>query len=203
MVLRAASGERDDMDALTDIFENGLTYDEMVAAATANAENYRIARAHAVAPPEYAARIASVGRRWHLVTVSEDWCGDSLNTLPWVDALADGSPLLDHRIIRRDQHPLVMDAHLTNGRTRSIPIVLLLDDHFVECAWWGPRPKQLQAWFESVEARAMTKEERYKALRTRYARDRGRAIMDEIVAMIEAVAAQDAAGAIATSHAAP
>ena len=57
----------------------------------------------------------------------------------------------------------------------------------------------------------MTKDERYKILRTRYARDRGRAILDEIVTLIENVAGQDAAGvsaaepsaAVATEQTAP
>jgi hypothetical protein len=186
---------RSSMDSLADIHENAWTYDEMVAAAAKNVDLYTIARAHAVAPPEFAQRVEATDRRWHLLSMSEDWCGDSVNTLPWVDALAASTPRLDHRIIRRDEHLDLMDAHLTNGTARAIPIVVLLDERFVERAWWGPRPRELQMWFESAEAQAMTKDERYKVLRTRYARDRGRAIMHEIVAMIEAVAARDAAAA--------
>jgi hypothetical protein len=186
---------RSSMDSLADTYEIAWSYDEMVAAAAKNVELYTITRAHAAAPPAYAERVEATGRRWHLLSMSEDWCGDSVNTLPWVDALAASTPQLDHRIIPRDEHLELMDAHLTNGTARAIPIVILLDERFVERAWWGPRPRELQAWFESPEAQAMTKDERYKVLRTRYARDRGRAIMDEIVAMIEAVAARDAAAA--------
>lgn len=48
----------------------------------------------------------------------------------------------------------------------------------------------------------MTKDDRYKVLRTRYARDRGRAIMDELTTMIERAAqAMDAAEASTTAHA--
>lgn len=177
------------MDPLAVVFENGWTYDGMVAAATTNVVLFSVARARAVAPDAFAARIAATGRRWHLLSVSEDWCGDSVNALPWVDALAAAAPLLDHRVIRRDEHPELMDAHLTNGRTRSIPIVLVLDDRFRERAWWGPRPRALQAWFESTEAQAMTKD----------------------VSLIERIVDQDALGAsgvppsaaVATAQAAP
>jgi hypothetical protein len=144
-------------DTLLDTYQNGWTFDAMVAAATQNVDNYRITRSRAVAAPEYATRVEATGRDWHLLSVTEDWCGDSLNTLPWVDALAESSPRLSHRLIRRDEHLPLMDAHLTNGRTRSIPIVILLDDQFVERAWWGPRPAEMQAWFESAEAQAMTR----------------------------------------------
>lgn len=201
MVRHFRSSEAARMHSLALTYENGWSYDEMVAAAAKNAELFAITRAHAVAPPAFAARVDAIGRHWHLLSISEDWCGDSVNTLPWVDALAASSPWLDHRIIRRDEHLDLIDAHLTNGRTRSIPIVLLLDDRYVERAWWGPRPAELQAWFEGDEAQAMTKDERYKVLRTRYARDRGRAIMEEITAMIES-AAQEPTGAGAGSTAA-
>ena len=181
------------MDTLAPTFAAGLTFDQMVAAATTNVELFTVTRGRAVAPPEYAERIAAPGRRWHLLTISEDWCGDGVNILPWVDALAASSPHLEHRIIRRDEHLELMDRHLTNGRSRSIPIVLLLDEDGVELDWWGPRPRELQAWFESPEAQAMPKDERYKVLRTRYARDRGRAIMEELTAMIERAAGQPSA----------
>lgn len=179
------------MDSLSLTFEQALTFDEMVAEATTNVDLFMIARRHAVAPADLVARVAATGRRWHLLTISEDWCGDSVNTLPWVDALAGALFCVNHRIIRRDEHPELMDAHLTNGHARAIPVVLLLDDAWVERGWWGPRPAALQRWFESAEAQAMTKEERYKVLRARYARDRGRAILEEITALIERVAAQD------------
>ena len=38
-----------------------------------------------------------------------------------------------------------MDQYLTNG-SRSIPIVIVLDDDFRELGHWGPRPAELQAW---------------------------------------------------------
>lgn len=195
MVLELRLSDPATMGSLAGVYENGWTYTEMSAAAEKNVEMFTISRARASAPDELAARVDATGRRWHLLSLSEDWCGDSVSTLPWVDALASSTPLLDHRVIRRDEHLELMDAHLTNELTRSIPIVLLLDDRFEERGWWGPRPRVLQKWFESAEAQAMTKEERYKILRTRYARDRGLAIMDEIVTLIESVAAQEPVGA--------
>lgn len=193
------------MHSTVEAYRGALSYDAMVAAAATNAELFRIARRNARVPAEYGARIAATRRTWHFLSVSEDWCGDSVNVLPWVDALAAEVPGMTHRIIRRDENLELMDAHLTNGRTRSIPIVLLLDDRFEERAWWGPRPRALQAWFEGAEAQAMTKDERYKVLRTHYARDRGRAILEELTALTERVSAQaaGAGSAATTSSAAP
>ena len=55
-------------------------------------------------------------------------------------AHAEAVPNLDLRMIERDQNLDLMDAHLTNGKSRSIPVVILLDDGFCERGWWGPRP---------------------------------------------------------------
>lgn len=188
------------MESLAPTFHSGQTYAAMVGTAQSQADLYTHFRARAVAPPEYAGRVAATGRRWHLLVVSEDWCGDAVNILPWVDAFDASSPLVELRIIARDEHLALMDRHLTNGRTRSIPIVILLDDQFVERAWWGPRSRPMQEWFETPEAQALTKDERYKQLRIRYSRDRGRTILDEITTMIESVAAEDVAQADAGSN---
>lgn len=177
-------------DSLAPIFSNGQTYAEMVATASAQGDLFTFFRTRAVAAPEYAARIAATRRRWYLLAMSEDWCGDSVNILPWVDALGASSSLVDLRIIPRDQHLELMDQHRTNDRSRAIPIVILLDDQFVERAWWGPRALAMQQWFETSEAQALTKDERYKELRIRYSRDRGRSILEEITAMIESAAGQ-------------
>jgi hypothetical protein len=187
-----AAPELPGMLSLRDRFDAGLGFNAMLASATKNVELYRSLRARAAVPAEYAARIEATGRAWHLLVMSEDWCGDSVNILPWVDALAASSPRTEMRIIGRDDNLDLMDLHLTDGRSRAIPIVILLDDTFAERSWWGPRPVELQGWFWSAEAQALAKDERYKEMRVRYARDRGRAIMEELTVMIERAAAQDA-----------
>lgn len=188
----APAGQRSGMTSLETRFRDALSFDEMVATARSNVELYAAVRARAQVDPALADRIAATGRRWHLLALSEDWCGDSVNILPVVDALASAAPGVALRILSRDANLDLMDQHLTNGRARAIPVVLVLDDDFVERGWWGPRPRALQRWFEGAEAQAMTKDDRYKELRTRYARDRGRAIAEELTAIIEA-AAEDAA----------
>jgi len=82
----------------------------------------------------------------------------------------------------------IMDAHLT-GTSRSIPILVLYNATFNECGWWGPRPAALQRWVEE-EGLAMSKPDRYREVRTWYARDRGITTMLEVVAMLEACCAR-------------
>jgi hypothetical protein len=76
-----------------------------------------------------------------------------------------------------------MDAHLT-GISRSIPVIMLLDGDYVERSWWGPRPRPLQEWVLK-EGLALPKDDRYKHVRTWYARDHGVTSLTELLDMIE------------------
>jgi hypothetical protein len=76
-----------------------------------------------------------------------------------------------------------MDAHLTNGRSRSIPVVIVFDEHFREVGWWGPRPEEIQAWILG-EGLSMPSPERYKIVRRWYAEDRGRTTLTELLEVV-------------------
>jgi hypothetical protein len=86
----------------------------------------------------------------------------------------------DLRVLTRDDNPDLMDAHLTNGRSRSIPVVIVYDERLREIGWWGPRPGEIQAWVLG-EGLAMPSPERYKVVRGWYARDRGRTTLSELL----------------------
>ena len=149
-----------------------------------NAELWAGVYRTASVPVELLARARSLPTRWHLLALSEDWCGDAVNSLPVLAKLTEQVPLFDLRFVGRDDNPDLMDAHLT-GLSRSIPVVMVLDSDLEERGWWGPRPAALQAWFDGEEAQTMDKDERYTRIRTWYARDRGRTILDEVLRMIE------------------
>jgi hypothetical protein len=82
-------------------------------------------------------------------------------------------------VIERDANPRVMDQYLTNG-SRSIPIVIALDENYQEVGHWGPRPSELQAWVMANRG-AMPKSELYPQVRKWYARDRGETTLREVL----------------------
>jgi len=118
-----------------------------------------------------------------LLVLNEDWCGDSVNIVPIVAKLCESVSNMDMRILARDENLDIMDAHLT-GTSRSIPVVILLNKKYEECGWWGPRPSPLQKWVIE-KGMALPKDERYREVRTFYARDHGLTTMNEIVGMLE------------------
>jgi hypothetical protein len=161
-------------------------FDEMIATAEANAELWSAVWRRAEVPDEYVRRVAALGGAWHLLVLSEDWCGDAVNAVPVIVKLAELSPNVDVRVLARDENPDLMDLHLT-GTSRSIPVVVMLDEEFQEQGWWGPRPAELQRWVLGP-GRALEKEARYRQVRSWYARDAGRTILEEVVATMERVA---------------
>lgn len=180
-----------DAAALRARFDAAPTLDAFLPTAEKNADLWRATVRLAKVPDEVVARVAALGGRYHLLVLSEDWCGDAVNSVPYAARLAELAPNLDLRVLPRDQNLDLMDAHLTNG-SRSIPVVLVYDDAFAELGWWGPRPSELQAWVLGP-GQALDKEARYKEVRTWYARDRGRSTLAELVALLEQVAGREAA----------
>lgn len=172
-------------------YESAPRFAEFLELAVKNAQLWRDTYRLVKVPDDAVARVAAMPGRWHLLVLVEDWCGDAVNTVPILARLAELAPNLDLRVLPRDTNPDLMDAHLTNG-TRSIPVVIVLDGGFTEQGWWGPRPTELQRWVLS-EGQAMEKEERYRHVRTWYARDRGRTTLSEVLAIIEAAARRDLA----------
>jgi hypothetical protein len=158
-----------------------------IEGAQTNKELWLTIYRRAVVPPELVARAAALGRAWHLLVLSEDWCGDAFNTVPFIGRLAELAPNLDLRVLARDANPDIMDAHLTNG-SRSIPVAIVLDADFREHGWWGPRPRELQRWVLG-EGQALPKEARYREVRRWYANDRGRTTLEEVVTLLERSAA--------------
>jgi Thioredoxin len=169
----------------------------MLANVTKNADLWAAVWRRAVVGEEYLQRVAAVPGHWHLLVLSEDWCGDAVNTVPVVAKLAALSPNLELRVLARDENLDLMDAHLT-GTSRSIPIVILLDADYRERDWWGPRPTALQ---DSVsgEWQVLEKSSRYREARMWYARDRGRTTLEEVVSMLERASRNRSAESVAES----
>src|SRR6476659_6576681 len=127
------------------LWTEALSFDAFIA--TCKAQHcglwqgvYNLARV-----PEWGLAAVPPGTHRKLLVIAEDWCGDASNTVPIIARFAASVPGFELRVIMRDQHPEVMDQYLTNG-SRSIPIIIVLDEAFQEIGHWGPRPTELQSW---------------------------------------------------------
>jgi Thioredoxin len=182
-----------DRPTMRDRYRAALGFEAMLGSVVKNAELWTAMWRHARVDEDHVRRVASLPGAWHLLVLSEDWCGDAVNTVPVVARLAARCPNLELRVLGRDANPDLMDAHLT-GTSRSIPVIIVLDETFEERGWWGPRPTVLQRWV-SGQGQLLEKTSRYREARTWYARDRGRTTLEEVVSMLERAAASRAVAA--------
>jgi hypothetical protein len=166
-------------------------FETMLGSVEKNVELWAAMWRHARVDDEYVRRVSSLPGSWHLLVLSEDWCGDAVNTVPIVARMVDRCPNVDLRVLARDENPDIMDSHLTGG-SRSIPVIIVLDEAYEERGWWGPRPTVLQRWV-SGQGQLLEKTARYREARTWYARDRGRTTLEEVVSMLERAASTGAA----------
>lgn len=108
------------------------------------------------------------------MVITESWCGDSAQNLPVISKIARLNSNIALRIILRDSNLDIMDNYLTNGVSRSIPILVAFDMDGNEIFRWGPRPKPAMQLVKKFRERGIVKEEYYKKLHLWCGRNKGR-----------------------------
>jgi len=119
------------------------------------------------------------------VVITEDWCGDSAQNLPYIVKIAELNNKIDLRIILRDQNLDVMDLYLTNGKSRSIPKLVAFDKDWNELFQWGPRPKEAQLVVEQSIKEGLDKNTYLEKLHLWYTEDKGRSLEKEFILLIQ------------------
>lgn len=121
-------------------------------------------------------------QKWLVIT--EAWCGDAAQNLPWVHHLAELNKNIELILILRDENLDIMDQFLTNAG-RSIPklIGLSLDDEILFD--WGPRPMLMQDTYTTMKAEGLEYSEISKTIHTMYAKNKGQAFQTEFLALLK------------------
>ncbi len=164
-------------------WDSAMTFDQFMVGAQKNKSFWEASYRTARVPDEFIQRADALTDNRRLLVLLEDWCGDAVSTVPLIARLAESSDRLDLRVLARDANLDLMDQHLTRG-TRSVPLVIVTDEDHAVLGTWGPRPAELQEWYYE-EGYAIEKAERYKQMRTWYARDRGLFTLDEVLRVAE------------------
>ncbi|WP_078547981.1 thioredoxin family protein [Litchfieldia alkalitelluris] len=91
------------------------------------------------------------------VVITADWCGDAMVNLPIFIKLANEA-FIEARFLDRDENLELMDQYLTNGTSRSIPIIILLNKEGIEIGKWGPRAEEIQVEVDQLRAQLPAKD---------------------------------------------
>ncbi len=129
----------------------------------------------------------AVQSKQYWFALTESWCGDAAQSLPIMQALCKSVDHIELRILLREKYKEVMDAYLTNGRSRSIPKLICVDAKTWQVLWtWGPRPESIQQLINIWRATPdMDKEEVMKRAQEWYIQDEGAEIQLELLQKIK------------------
>ncbi len=167
------------------LWDEALPYHQFVKESKQHCELwtgvYRTARIPAWARQGVAA--LGGGRRFRLVVLAEDWCGDASSTVPVLARWAEETGTIELRVLRRDQYPQVMDRYLSNG-ARAIPVVIVLTEAMEELGHWGSRPSSLQEYVLAERAKGRTSKDYIAEVRRWYAKDKGESTLREVLAVM-------------------
>lgn len=71
------------------------------------------------------------------IVLAEPWCGHCMLDIPIFLRLAEKTNM-SVKFLLRDENLTLMDQYLTNGKSRTIPIMIFIDENGDEVAKWGP-----------------------------------------------------------------
>lgn len=125
---------------------------------------------------------AEIHQTW--LCLSEPWCGDAAQNLPWIYKMSELNPGIQFRILLRDENPELMDAWLTNGG-KAIPKILFLNPELEVVHTWGPRPVLAQEIMTNWKMNpVVSREEIYKELHTWYSMNAGKELQQEFLTLL-------------------
>jgi hypothetical protein len=152
---------------------------EMVEYTRMNMHRMRRMEKTTVLEDELVQILLSVQTPMTWVVLTEAWCGDAAQNLPVIVKMADASPLIEVKLLLRDENLDLMDAYLTNGG-RSIPKLIAIETETMkELGTWGPRPETAQKLVLDAKAANMPFPEMAEKLHGWYGKNRGRDLQQE------------------------
>ena len=108
------------MSVTRERFAQGMTYEEYKAQMTRNRERFDANEQMVELRSDDIAYFADLDGPLHVLVLAEDWCGDASNTVPVLARLADLAPGVELRILRRDEHPELMERPVVFRGERAV-----------------------------------------------------------------------------------
>jgi hypothetical protein len=167
--------------SLTTMLDQGLSWTDYLASTKQQRETW-VRNAGRAVPDELVDRLKKAGAGLRLLVVAEDWCSDSVNSIPYLGTLATKAGI-DLRVINSQVGKTLMEAHRTPDGRAATPTVILVRDG-KEAAAWVERPAVLQTWFVGMADKIDTSERQQRKLNW-YDWSRGDDALREIVALAE------------------
>lgn len=162
----------------TGVYAKGIPFAQFLDEATQLEKEWQENYEKAAIEDASLARAKALQGSWRLLVVAEDWCHDSLGTVPYLAKLADAAPdTIQLRIVRTVDGQTVMDAHKTPDGRAATPTIVVLDAAGEIMGTIAERPTAL--WEYSKEHSGRGERRQW------YTDDQGRHAVAEILDLIE------------------
>lgn len=122
---------------LTDWYAKGLTPEQYMDTLDKHKSNFENIEQHFTLPNDEQFFASLKAKNLRVLILTEPWCGHCMLTVPIFLKIASKVDM-PTRFLLRDENLELMDLHLTNGKSRSIPIFLFIDSDGRQVAKWGP-----------------------------------------------------------------
>ena len=129
-------------------------------------------------------KLINLDKKYTWLVISESWCGDAAQILPILNKMSEVTDNVNLRIVLRDENSDLMNQFLTNG-SKSIPIVIILEEDLKVINTFGPRPNAARKIVEEYKLKNGTIDETLKIeLQKWYLADKGTSTQKEIVELM-------------------
>lgn len=113
------------------------------------------------------------------LVLTEAWCGDAAQNLPVIAKMASQNENIHLKLLLRDENLDIMDAYLTDGRSRSIPKLISFAADGTELFTWGPRPASIQQLNNTLRSGEMAYNFISEKIQLAYARNKTLDLQEE------------------------
>jgi hypothetical protein len=181
-LLAAPQAAAQDID-LRDLYRNGITFEEFLEKANRRREAWH--DHYEQGAPTHQALMAAreLGAQVKFLVVAEDWCGDSVNTVPYLARLVEQVDGWEMRVINSRRGADLMAANPTPDGRSATPTIVVLDNDNEQLGAFVERPTVLQEWFLRTQDE-IPREELFEQKYTWYAEDAGEETVRELTELI-------------------
>jgi len=163
------------------LLDQGLPWTEYLASTKQQRDTW-VRNAGRAVPADLIERLRKAGAGLRLLVVAEDWCSDSMNSMPYLGTLAAKAGV-DLRVVTSEPGKAVLESHRTPDGRAATPTVILVRNG-KEVGAWVERPATLQSWMLGAGA-AMDQADRQQRKASWYEWSRGDDALREIVVLAE------------------
>ena len=138
-------------------YDKGLTVDQYIESLKVHKEGFMHVNKNFKLPNDEVFFQSVTEKNLRVLILAEPWCGHCMFNIPVLLQLATKTDM-PVRILPRDENLELMDQYLTNGKSRSVPIFIFIDESGEEVAKWGPIADRTKQFADELKVKLPEKD---------------------------------------------